>query len=232
MVETPRLFFIMATITALKFQKHHPDRVNIYLDGDFAIGMAANVAAALKIGQELSPNELDVLQHKDEIEKARKSAVNLIGRRPRSVVEIERHLQNKGYEDEVTNQVIEHLLAVDLLNDEAFAKYWVEQRAAFRPRSKLALKQELQQKGINRAEIDSALNEFDEEEAARRVAEKQARRWVILPEKEFGEKLGRFLQQRGFPYDVISITTHEVWNAMRIDRGLDFSLPDYEGDEQ
>ena len=220
----------MGTITALKFQKHHTDRVNVYLDGEFAVGLAAAVAVKLSIGQIVSPNEIDALQREDEAEKAKKSALNLIGRRPRSVVEIEDHLRKKGVDDEVIQQVTEYLLMVDLLNDTSFAEYWVEQRTAFRPRSRLALRQELQQKGINRTEIENALMEYDEEVAARRVAEKQAVRWANLPEKEFRDKLGRFLQGRGFPYDVIIIMTNEVWKAVHIDEELDMSLSDYEGD--
>jgi regulatory protein len=221
----------MATITALKYQKHDADRLNVYLDGEFAFGLAAAVASRLTIGQTLSPSEIVILLQQDDVEKAKKSAIQLISRRPRSVFEIERHLQKKGYEDQVIDQVTEHLTSIDLLNDTIFTGYWLEQREAFRPRSNLALRQELNQKGIDRAVIDAALNDIDEEISARRIAEKQAARWAHLPEEEFRVKLGRFLQQRGFPYDVINTTTNDIWQTLNGDQDLDYELPDFEGDK-
>ena len=221
----------MATITALNNQKHNAERLNVYLDGEFAFGLDWAVAGSLSVGQILSPNEVEALQQQDDIEKAKKSALHLIGRRPRSVVEIDRNLRKKAFDDRVIEQVIDRLTAVDLLNDAAFAGYWVEQRDTFRPRSKLALRQELQQKGLSRVVIDTALKEVDEESAARRVAEKQATRWGHLSEEEFRVKLGRFLQRRGFPYDVIRTTTNDIWQVVSEEEQFDYDRPDNEGDK-
>ena len=49
-------------ITALKYQKRNKDRVNVYLDGRFALGLPAVVAATLKRGQLLSDAEIEALQ--------------------------------------------------------------------------------------------------------------------------------------------------------------------------
>ena len=50
-------------ITALKAQKRNPNRVNVYLDGNFAFGVARIVAAWLNIGQELSPEKVASLHN-------------------------------------------------------------------------------------------------------------------------------------------------------------------------
>ena len=84
----------MATITALNNQKNNAERLNVYLDGEFVFGLDWAVAGSLSVGQILSPNEIEALQQQDDIEKAKKSALHLIGRRPRSVVEIDRNLQS------------------------------------------------------------------------------------------------------------------------------------------
>jgi len=222
-------FWVMATITAIKNQKRNADRLNVYLDGEFAFGLAAVVAASLRIGQILSADEIAALEQQDDIEKARKSAIGLIGRRPRSMAEIERSLQKKEFDDRIIEQVIDRLAAVDLLNDAAFASYWVEQRETFRPRSKLALRQELQQKGVSRTVIDTVLNKVDEELAAWRVGQKQAARWAYLSEKEFRVKLGRFLQRRGFPYDVIKSTINDIWRALNDEEQFNYGQLDNEG---
>ncbi len=201
----------MATITALTAQKRNADRVNVYLDGEFAFGLALTAAQGLVVGQELSAQDVAALQAQDDVERARDSALRLITYRPRSTAEVRRHLRSKQFDDAVIDQAIERLARVDLLNDAAFAAYWIEQRETFKPRSQLALRQELQEKGLSREIIDQALEMVDETDAARRAAEKQAYRWAALPEDEFRLKLGRFLQRRGFTYDIIKQTTQEVW---------------------
>lgn len=201
----------MATITALTAQKRNADRVNVYLDGEFAFGLALTAALELVVGQELSAQDVAALQAQDDVERARDSALRLITYRPRSTAEVRRHLRSKQFDDAVIDQAIERLARVDLLNDAAFAAYWIEQRETFKPRSQLALRQELQEKGLSREIIDQALEMVDETDAARRAAEKQAYRWAALPEDEFRLKLGRFLQRRGFTYDIIKQTTQEVW---------------------
>jgi len=219
----------MAIITEIKNQKRNADRFNVYLDGEFALGLAASVAAGLRVGQNLSPVEIVALQQQDDVEKAKNSASQLIARRPRSEAEIERSLRKKGFDDPVIEQVIARLLEVDLLNDTEFAAYWVEQREVFRPRSKLALRLELQQKGVGRTVIDTALNNVNEESAARHVGQKQATRWTQLPEDEFRVKLGSFLQRRGFPYDVIKITIDDIWQTLSEEEHFDHCRPDNEG---
>lgn len=202
----------MGVITALTVQKRNPDRINVFIDEKFAFGLATAVATTLKVGQTVSPELAASLQRQDDVSKAKERAVQLISRRPRSVAEIERYLRNKDFDDHVIEQAITRLQEVGLLDDDAFARYWVEQRDTFKPRSHLALRQELQQKGVNRAAIEAAVSDVDQTAAAQRAAEKQARRYQHLSEDEFRNKLGGFLQRRGFNYEVIRQVTEEIWN--------------------
>ncbi|MCB8982412.1 MAG: RecX family transcriptional regulator [Ardenticatenaceae bacterium] len=201
----------MGIITALSAQKRSQDRVNVYLDGEFAFGLAAMAAARLRVGQTLTAADIAALQEVDAVEKAKESALRYLGYRPRSQVEIQRHLQKKGYTETTIAAVIERLTAVDLLNDETFARYWVEQRETFKPRGQLALRQELQQKGIDSKIIDRVLSELDETAAAEQVAEKKAGQLTGLAEADFKRKLGQYLQRRGFPYDIIRAAVDEWW---------------------
>jgi regulatory protein len=145
----------MGTITALTAQKRNNDRINVFLDGAFAFGLAAVVAAHLRVGQSLTPATITSLQEEDSVEKAKEKALNFITYRPRSVAEVERKLRDKGFDESVTTRVVERLQAVDLLDDMAFARYWVEQRETFKPRSRLALQQELREKGVARSVIEA-----------------------------------------------------------------------------
>jgi regulatory protein len=201
----------MGTITALTAQKRNNDRINVFLDGAFAFGLAAVVAAHLRVGQSLTPATITSLQEEDSVEKAKEKALNFITYRPRSVAEVERKLRDKGFDESVTTRVVERLQAVDLLDDMAFARYWVEQRETFKPRSRLALQQELREKGVARSVIEAVLSDVDETAAARRAAQKQLYRWSNLAEAEFRKKLGGFLQRRGFHYEIVREITEELW---------------------
>jgi len=204
----------MGKVTALSVQKRNRERVNVYIDGEFAFGLAYVAAARLRVGQELSSDEIEALKSQDTVEKAKDSAYRLISLRPRSTVEIQRSLSKKGYDPEVIEQVVNRLNELNYLNDESFAQYWVEQRDTFKPRSHMALRQELMQKGIDRSIIDEALIASDETASARTVAEKKARQLARYPEDEFKKKLGQFLQRRGFHYALIKEIMDELWQEI------------------
>ena len=210
----PRLFCFMAIITALTAQKRNANRLNVYLDGSFAFGLETAVAATLKVGQTLTPEQITSLQQQDEVSKAKEKAVQLISRRPRSNAEIEHNLRTKGFDAVVIEQVITRLQEVGLLDDAAFARYWVDQRDTFKPRSHLALRQELQQKGVARPIIEAALQDVDQTAAAQRAAQKQANRYAHLSEEDFRQKLGGFLQRRGFHYEIIQQVINELWDTI------------------
>lgn len=206
------------TITALTPQKNNQERVNVFLDGSFAFGLPLTAAISLKVGQRLSPVEVEALKQEDLLDKVKQAAYRLISYRPRSVAEVKRHLSRKGYEEQLIDTAVAHLIAVDLLNDEAFARYWVEQRETFKPRSQMVISQELRQKGVSRDIIERVLTDVDELAAARRAAEKKARVWASLPAEVFRTKLGNFLQRRGFHYEIINQITKEIWQSIEKDR--------------
>ena len=199
----PWLFVYMAIITDLVTQKRDKDRVSVFLDGEFAFGLPASVAAGLRTGQELAPEDIEDLKSKEQTEKAKQNAIKFVSFRPRSVYELQTHLNRKSYEEDVIDQVVDYLTTLGLLDDVAFANYWVEQRETFRPRSRFALSQELRQKGISREVIDSVLEDVDELAAARRVVEKSSGRWTELPEQVYKEKMAGILQRRGFSYEIV-----------------------------
>lgn len=204
----------MGKITALTRQKRNPDRINVYLDGTFAFGLAAITAVSLRVGQTLTQDQIDHLKGSDLEEKAKEVALRFIEYRPRSTAETRQHLLKKEYPEDVVERVIERLATVELLNDAAFARYWVEQRQTFKPRSQLAIQQELRQKGLDRQTIDAALETVDESAAAAKAAEAKARRWQNLPQEEFFKKVGSFLQRRGFSYEIVKEVTDSLWEEV------------------
>jgi regulatory protein len=199
-------------ITALKTQKRNRQRVNVFLDGEFAFGLSRFTAAWLEIGQVLSDEKAQELQAADEIEIAYQRALNFLSYRPRSENEVNDNLRKHNFSDEVISEVIERLRRNHLVNDDDFARFWVENRSEFRPRGRRALQVELYRKGINGDIIDQVLKDIDEDELAYQAALKQSRKYQRLGWEAYRVKMIGFLARRGFNYSVAAPVVERIWN--------------------
>ncbi|MEJ2149379.1 MAG: RecX family transcriptional regulator [Chloroflexota bacterium] len=199
------------TITALAAQKQNKERVNVYLDGEFAFGLALIEALKLHKGQQLSDDDIARLKALDEIEVAHDRALNFLSYRPRSSEEVRRNLHQKEFAEQAIETVIERLTGAGLLDDAAFARYWVDNRERFEPRSRRALRYELRQKGVPDPAIQAALDALDEEDAAYRAASARLRRYARADEETFRKRLGDFLARRGFGYEIVRDVLDRLW---------------------
>jgi regulatory protein len=204
-------------VTALRVQARNKNRVNVYLDGRFAFGLAKLEAARLRIGQELDEAAVARLQSADSREQIHERALRLIARRARSESEVRENLKKHGVAEPLIDAEIARLRETGLLNDETFAKLWVENRAAFRPRSQRALQVELKRKGVPPAAMRAALAETNDADAAYRLATQRARRLTALPHDEFRRKLAGFLARRGFDYDTVGPLVERAWQELHTD---------------
>jgi len=197
---------VYGKITSLRFQKHTPDRVNVYLDDRFAFGLPAVIAASLRVGQVLSDGEVEQLQAVDADQKVYDRAVRFLSYRPRSVAELQRHLMQAGIPEATVDAAVERLRQQGYLNDAEFARFWVESRQRFKPRGERALRQELRQKGLDAATIATATSGLDATALAYDAARSRAIRLAGLAQSDpmaFRQKLSSHLLRRGFDYEVI-----------------------------
>lgn len=205
----------MRTITAIEAQKKNPHRVSIYLDGEFAFGLTRMVAARLRIGQTLTEEKIASLQAEEAQETVYQKALYFLNYRPRSMAEVRQNLNKHDVPEALIEATLERLQRNGLVNDEAFAHAWVENRTEFRPRSKSALRMELRRKGLDDELIQSVLDEsVDEEALALQTARKYAHRLEALECPEFRIKLGGFLTRRGFSYSIIAPVVSKVWQEL------------------
>jgi regulatory protein len=203
-------------ITALKAQKRNHQRVNVYLDGEFAFGLSRIVAAWLHIGQELNDEKIADLKFEDELEMGYQRAIKFISYRMRSVSEVQQNLNKQGISEDTIEAVIDRLQKNGLLDDLSFSQMWVENRNEFRPRSHRMLAIELQQKGIHSKIISQILEETtSDEELAYAAAHKQIRKYEQLEWQEFRRKLSSFLARRGFSYATIKPIVEQVWKELQ-----------------
>jgi len=202
----------MKKITALVIQKRNPNRVNLYLDGEYAFGVARIVAAWLRVGAELDEKKIEQLQVEDARERALQQAMLFLSYRARSESEIRKNLLKHEIPESVIELTLERLRQDGLANDNEFAQTWVENRSTFRPRSRRMLAMELRQKGLDDESTKAALAKVDDEPLAYEAANKRAARFKDLEWSEFRKKLSEFLARRGFSYPVIAPVVTRIWN--------------------
>ena len=207
----------MRKITALVVQKRNPNRVNVHLDGEFAFGLARIVAAWLRVGQELNEEKIEQLQDEDARERAFQQAMLFLSYRARSESEIRQNLRKHEIPEPVIEQTLERLRLAGLANDNQFARAWVENRSAFRPRSRRMMAMELRQKGLNDEAVASATEDVDDEALAYEAAQKRIARYKNLEWNDFRKKLSDFLARRGFSYSVIAPVVTRLWNEAHQD---------------
>jgi regulatory protein len=87
------------------------------------------------------------------------AAARFLEPRARSVAEVRRRLTGTGYRQDLVEGAIERMTELGMLDDEAFARAWVESRDRARPRGERAIRSELGLKGVDRASIDLVLAE-------------------------------------------------------------------------
>lgn len=199
------------TITALQAQKRNPQRINIFLDGEFAFGLARIVAAWLQVGQALSDEKIAALQAEDAREAAYQRALRFIQYRDRSQAEVEQNLRQHKIADEVIAEVIARLKRSHLLDDRRFAEKWTENRSEFRPRSRRALTYELRQRGLSGEVIEAAVAQVDDESMAYQAGLKKAPRLSNLEWSEFRQKMYAYLARRGFDYETSNSAVSRLW---------------------
>ena len=201
-------------ITTLTAQKRDPQRINVYLDGEFAFGIARILAAWLRVGQEISDDKISQLLEEDARETAYLQAIKFIQYRPRTEAEVRQNLIKHTVPTPVVDHVIDRLKRNGLLDDARFAQAWIENRNERRPRSRRALYFELHQRGIDAAIIEQSLQAVDEQELAYQAAWKKARNIKNLEWKDFRQKMYAYLIQRGFNYEVTSQAVARIWDEI------------------
>jgi regulatory protein len=203
-------------VTGISAQKRNPERLNIYLDGEFAFGLSSIVAAWLRIGEKLNEQKIEELRQSDGFEVAYQSALKSLNYRSRTKKEISQKLSEKGYSTDQIQTVVDRLERAGLVEDARYAQMWVENRNEFHPRSQRLMRLEMKQKGINEEVIESALGgSADDSELAIRAAKQQLRKYGRLEWPEFRQKLSAFLTRRGFSYGTISPVVRSVWESLK-----------------
>jgi len=203
-------------ITDIQTQKKHPSRRSIFLDGKFFCGISEGILNKyqLKQGMEIDEDKLKALLYEEEASKAKNYVYMLLARRMYTNNEIDKKLSEQGYSEEIIQYVISTMEKFGYLNDKVFAEEWVQSRTQIKPKGKIALRRELQQKGVQESVIeetlDQEIDESKESDMALEIARRKIRSYSNDDPIAARRKLRGFLLRRGFGFEIVKYATEQV----------------------
>ena len=191
-------------ITALETQKNNPDRINVFLDGEFTFGISRFVGAWLSVGQRIDESKIKTLITADERERALQSALRFIGYKQRTEAEVINKLEKLKFPQEIIDTIMNELKEKKYVDDKEFAIQWIEIRGESKPRGKNLFLFELRKKGIQADVIEAAIENIpDEKEMALSLRKKYLNRFSSLNDDDFRKKMTGVLSRRAFPYSTV-----------------------------
>ncbi|MBC7764378.1 RecX family transcriptional regulator [Microbacteriaceae bacterium] len=206
-------------ITDISLQVKNPDRVNVSVDGTyrFSLDILQVGELGIKVGKDYSEAELDEIETESQFGKLYSRALEYTMLRPHSIREVKDYLWKKtratktrnrrtgeiqdreGVSTALTDRVFARLVEKKYVDDEKFARWWVENRNLTKGTSRRKIINELRAKGVATNIIDGAVGDTertDDNELAKIIIKKRAR----YPDNQ---KFIQYLMRQGFSYDTI-----------------------------
>lgn len=201
------------TLTRIVRQKRNPDRVSLFIDGEFAFGLAAELVleAGLQKGKNFPVEVQRDLLVKQRSVSAREKALRLLALRPQTTEEIRRKLRRKDIADDVIEEAVAALKRLNYLDDAAYARQFVQERFEAKGHGPARLRSDLIKRGVPRRDIDQALESLRADEIRRAARKHGEARWRALagendPRRRL-KKTMDYLARRGFSYGLIRDVT-------------------------
>ncbi len=197
----------MSKITGLSVQAKHKDRCNLYIDGEFFLGLSIELAVKfnLKVGNEVSECELIELIQEGEKIDAMNKAVAYVTKSLKTKRQVKEYLQRKGFDENIIWQVIDKLKEYKYIDDVEYAKRYIESTSKASGQKLIDYK--LMAKGVKKEDILNALDEAQVSyvDSATILAEKYMRNKEKTKENYY--KVYKYLIGRGFSYEQADLAT-------------------------
>jgi regulatory protein len=162
------------------------------------------VDSGFRPGQEISREDLEQLEAEGTRVLFYNKALYYLRVRDRTRQEVLQYLVRKECPEHVASSIVADLEASGYIDDRAYARRFIEARKSALSRNELRWK--LRQRGIAQTIISEMLardETYDEYTAARELGAKQWRRRQHEPVRARRDKVGAYLQRKGFPTSVI-----------------------------
>jgi regulatory protein len=194
----------MAKITGLQADPRRPGAVRVLVDGRLFCTVHEGVEGSetLKVGADWTPDRAESAGRAADEEAAWRALLKALERRGHAVGELRRRLGQKGHPPEAVDHAITRALGAGLLDDAAFARQYVESRAA-RGQGPSRIRRDLSARGVSRSLVDTAVaaqwsGPEDALAAAAGLIQRRLRQLQGLPREVQRRRLLGYLARRGF----------------------------------
>ncbi|CAN5569755.1 recombination regulator RecX [soil metagenome] len=196
-------------ITKIEQQKKDKTRYNIHLDGEYAFGLYDTSLLEFQIcsGDDLEDSKLEEIKAFDEFLYGKRVAYNYLAYKPRTEKEVRSKLRLKKISELSTDKVITELQRQKFLDDDKYAKNYVEIKSQQKGMGRNMLFMKMMQKGLKKESIEETLKEnfSNETEISSGVTllRKYAKKNKLVTKDELRNKAFRYMFSRGYGFDVI-----------------------------
>jgi Uncharacterized protein conserved in bacteria len=205
----------MAKITKIEVQKKNKERVNLFLDDEYAFSLSMELVykEGLKKNQEIDSKKLELLAEEESIIRCKNSALKTIERSYKTEKEVIEKLKEKGYGENAINISIEFLRQYNFINDTNYTKAYIKDKLNSYGSQKI--KYTLIQKGISKEIIEDILADADKDNERNTAINLAKKKLDVIRKKEsdnykISGKLYRYLMSRGYGYDIVNEVVKEV----------------------
>ncbi len=198
----------MKKITKIEFQKNNKDRVNVYLDDNFAFGIDINIMVKYSLAKNMELEEEfinEILKAEEEI-NAYNYALSVLSRNFKSEKQLRTKMQEKGYDNQFIDNSITKLKQHRYLDDELYSEMLINSKINVSKYGKRRIKETLYEKGISREIIDEKMSDISEEDELERAKSLGAKKLKTLKEEDIKKrkiKLFNYLVNKGFEFSTV-----------------------------
>jgi len=204
-------------ITNIEEQKKNKDRVNIYIDYEYAFSLSREVLIkeGIKLNEKVDVDKIKKAAKEDDYLKCKSTALKIIEKAYKTEKEIMEKLLKKDFDLETVNRTISFLKEYNFLDDKNYAKMYINDKSKTQGKNKI--KHDLLRKGLSNNIIEEIISKLDsakEEEIAYNLANKKYNLLVKREKDKYklSQKLYRFLVTKGYSYDIAVKVTKKLLN--------------------
>lgn len=198
-------------ITKIEQQLKNTERYNLYIDGEFLLGVYEETLLKFQLRKddEITAEKLAEIRDYDEFNYGKSIAYKFLSYKPRSINEVKNKLTYKKISKITVGKIIEHLKKYDFVNDEIYAKMYLNEKIEKKGMGKSMIQFKMIDKGIDKEVISKVIDEnYPEEkqvESGKKLLEKYLKKKSKTEDKfELKKKCYQYLFSRGYSYPVIS----------------------------
>ncbi len=206
----------MSKITKIETGKRNKERVNVYIDDEYAfsINMELVYKFGLKVNEEVNKEKLIEISKSENLSKCKESALRTIERSYKTEKEIRDKLLSKEFDIETVDTTIDFLIEYGFIDDSKFVSMYIKDRIRTQGRNKI--RYSLISKGVNKLLIEEAFSELDRDDEMERATILCEKKYLNISKREDDDfkiknKLTRYLLGRGYDYDIAKEVIREVF---------------------